>query len=319
MYASQNMIDELRMCLWYAVAPTITCKDGNAKVKTKPKHKKHKTNAPEPKSRKLRLLALHGYSSDAKRFRAKMGAVRSHLKGIASLEFLDAPHCVPPCAHSRSQLLEPGRGWWCPVDARGKAVTRKQLQAEWHQSVAAVAHKLHECARDGVPIDGLLAFSQGGAVALAATAVARNTALAAGAAPTASASAAPRFCVLFSGFDPSPSMSGTQTAASSAVTLLPPTYMSGVGLDTGLHSISDSGGVNGLSGLATLHCWGSADAIVPPQHSRALYEMCVAATGATASTFEHSGGHVVPSAVRGQVKAFVAEQAQAILHCTHHD
>lgn len=114
----------------------------------------------------LRVLCLHGYLQNGDVFKQKTGSLRRVLKGC-EFTFLDAPHIAEPFPDSVG-----GRGWW----TSGENQQRKEGEA-WvrpAQSFACagfdegVAHARSSCAdiaQDGHGFDGVLAFSQGCAVA----------------------------------------------------------------------------------------------------------------------------------------------------------
>uniref|UniRef100_A0A8C5WVU3 Esterase OVCA2 n=1 Tax=Laticauda laticaudata TaxID=8630 RepID=A0A8C5WVU3_LATLA len=102
--------------------------------------------------RELRLLCLHGYGQNAERFRGRTGALRKALRGRAQLLYLDAPHRLPPAEGEPEREGGAGpRGWW-PEPAAGPepAAALRALAA----ALAALG-----------PVDGVLGFSQGAALA----------------------------------------------------------------------------------------------------------------------------------------------------------
>ncbi|XP_026546073.1 esterase OVCA2 [Notechis scutatus] len=108
--------------------------------------------APPPRGRELRLLCLHGYGQNAERFRARTGALRKALRGRAQLLYLDAPHRLPPAEGEPEREGGAGpRGWW-PESEAGP---------EPGEALRAVAAALAALG----PVDGLLGFSQGAALA----------------------------------------------------------------------------------------------------------------------------------------------------------
>lgn len=126
----------------------------------------------------LRVLCLHGYLQNGDVFKQKTGSLRRVLKGC-EFTFLDAPHIAEPFPDSNPDMDDAssaggvgGRGWW----TSGENQQRKEGEA-WvrpAQSFACagfdegVAHARSSCAdiaQDGHGFDGVLAFSQGCAVA----------------------------------------------------------------------------------------------------------------------------------------------------------
>nr|XP_056721366.1 esterase OVCA2 [Euleptes europaea] len=116
--------------------------------------------------RSLRLLCLHGYRQDAGSFRARSGALRKALRGRAELLFVDAPHVVA-ARPGEASLLEPldssARGWWFsnPQEGTFSALEETSSCKGLEESLEAVA----EACAEHSPIDGLLGFSQGAALA----------------------------------------------------------------------------------------------------------------------------------------------------------
>ncbi|KAM3854891.1 esterase OVCA2 [Vipera latastei] len=109
--------------------------------------------AAAPRGRELRLLCLHGYGQSARRFRARTGALRKALRGRAELLYLDAPHRLP--AQPEGEEGEAPRGWWL------EAGPEPGPEAEPEAALRAVAAALAALG----PVDGLLGFSQGAALA----------------------------------------------------------------------------------------------------------------------------------------------------------
>ncbi|XP_058019890.1 esterase OVCA2 [Ahaetulla prasina] len=112
-----------------------------------------KVMAAPPRGGELRLLCLHGYGQNAERFRARTGALRKALRGRARLLYLDAPHRLPAEEQPGPEGGGGGgpRGWWPEAAAR----------PEPEAALRAVAAALAELG----PVDGLLGFSQGAALA----------------------------------------------------------------------------------------------------------------------------------------------------------
>ncbi|XP_032072223.1 esterase OVCA2 [Thamnophis elegans] len=104
-----------------------------------------------PGAGELRLLCLHGYGQNAERFRARTGALRKALRGRARLLYLDAPHRLPDDGEPPGAEGEP-RAWW-PEGGPGGPEPGAALRAV----AAALAER--------GPVDGLLGFSQGAALA----------------------------------------------------------------------------------------------------------------------------------------------------------
>ena len=131
--------------------------------------------AAPPAPRRLRLLCLHGYTQDGTLFRERTGALRTTLSkahGGIDMEYLDAPHLLTP-ADLFGEAMGPGdgraRGWF----TAGENANCVADSAEWvrpslskrargaDESLAYLRKHLEEHG----PYDGLLAFSQGAAMA----------------------------------------------------------------------------------------------------------------------------------------------------------
>ncbi|XP_025903777.1 esterase OVCA2 [Nothoprocta perdicaria] len=114
--------------------------------------------------RPLRLLGLHGYRQNERRFRERTGALRKALRGRAELVTLSAPHRVPD---GDGDSDDDPRAWWFSgpgtFEAREEAAAPDGLD----ESLSAVAAALAEHG----PFDGLLGFSQGAALAAMACAL----------------------------------------------------------------------------------------------------------------------------------------------------
>ncbi|NWX97939.1 OVCA2 Esterase, partial [Nothoprocta ornata] len=112
--------------------------------------------------RPLRLLGLHGYRQNERRFRERTGALRKALRGRAELVTVSAPHRVPGDGDD-----DDPRAWWFSgpgsFEAREAAAAPRGLD----ESLSAVAAALAEHG----PFDGLLGFSQGAALAAMACAL----------------------------------------------------------------------------------------------------------------------------------------------------
>ncbi|XP_025961439.2 esterase OVCA2 [Dromaius novaehollandiae] len=113
--------------------------------------------------RPLRLLGLHGYRQNERRFRERTGALRKALRGRVELVALSAPHPVPGGGDSDDDP----RGWWFSGPGTFEAQEEAAAPAGLEESLAAVAVALAERG----PFDGLLGFSQGAALAAMACAL----------------------------------------------------------------------------------------------------------------------------------------------------
>lgn len=110
---------------------------------------------PETKSRKLRILALHGYHGSGEILRGQMGTIPSELADIADFVFIDAP------SHDDRDF-----GWWHAVEAEpdpacedpGVHGPRRHYKG-WQRTREAIVRLFEE-----EKFDGLFGFSQGAAL-----------------------------------------------------------------------------------------------------------------------------------------------------------
>lgn len=112
---------------------------------------------------KLRVLCLHGYRQTGKTFREKTGAFRKLLKKHAEFECMTSPLKVPAveAIDGDSDGGDGGSGWWFsqPNDYF-KAQDESQCVKGYEESLRAI----EEFVAEHGPFDGLLGFSQGGAM-----------------------------------------------------------------------------------------------------------------------------------------------------------
>lgn len=112
--------------------------------------------------RKLRILALHGFASNAFQFSRRLGALRKACHDTTEWHFLNAPILVQPVSvtlglEARDErvteatpLEEQPRAWWRADDETGEYVG-------WSGTLDYINEALE---REG-PFDGVLGFSQG--------------------------------------------------------------------------------------------------------------------------------------------------------------
>ena len=75
----------------------------------------------EEKKRKLKLLAIHGYRQNAKTFKEKLGSFRKLINKYAELEFVTAPHLIPPTSEEdQVGILFSDPNWFYEVLASRK-------------------------------------------------------------------------------------------------------------------------------------------------------------------------------------------------------
>ncbi|XP_074045300.1 esterase OVCA2 [Macrotis lagotis] len=113
----------------------------------------------------LRILCLAGFRQSERGFREKTGSLRKALRGRAELVLLPGPHPVPepaPPAGPRPPQEEP-RAWWFS-EPGAAAFSALEEPAECRGLEAALGAVARAVADLG-PLDGLLGFSQGAALA----------------------------------------------------------------------------------------------------------------------------------------------------------
>lgn len=103
--------------------------------------------AADPSTPRLRILALHGLRQSGEVFRARARKLRRALADIAEVTFVTAPHSVA-AGEGR------GRAWWTP-SPDGRAYEGLEVSLAFVDAAA----------RAQGPFDGVLGFSQGGALA----------------------------------------------------------------------------------------------------------------------------------------------------------
>lgn len=143
---------------------------------------------PHPPPRKLRILALHSFRTSGATFREQLrrGGLDEALADLIDLTFIDAPNPASgPIPDDVAPFFSgPYYEWWnADRDEQGR-----WQYAGWQRSVAQIedALRLHG------PFDGLMGFSQGGAMASLAIGMQRSG--------FAFKSIPPlRFCVCFAG------------------------------------------------------------------------------------------------------------------------
>jgi predicted esterase len=123
---------------------------------------------------RLRVLCLHGYVQDALLFRERTGALRGTLvKAGCDLEYVDAPHALSGAdlfggADEAAEGAAGRRGWFTAGENEGVedpgAWTRPSASRRARGADVSLAFLRSHVAAAG-PYDGLLAFSQGAAMA----------------------------------------------------------------------------------------------------------------------------------------------------------
>jgi predicted esterase len=265
-------------------------------------------------TRKLRILALHGYGQDAASFREKTGAVRSAISSLADIVYLDAPFAAQPFAAAAREddageagaaataaPVDPGKSWhtW------GEDVETGLVR---YTGVEAAVRAVNEAEAAAGPFDGVLGFSQGAGTAAVLCAMQRRQRSAGqqgerggcdGDAAESSVAIEPhfRFAVLFAGFLPRDPryqklFDGPDPAAAAAA------------------AVPAAAGGGAVQLPVSLHVMGETDRIITAARSR---ELALAFPADTAEVVLHDKGHMVPAQVaRKQLKQFIKRQLAAM-------
>lgn len=107
----------------------------------------------------LKVLCLHGYRQNGQTFRERTGSLRKILKKHAELVYITAPNKVEPLEEDKSADQ---RGWWFSTkDDTFSATEKSDVNPGYEESLDVIA----EAVKEQGPFDGLLAFSQGAAMA----------------------------------------------------------------------------------------------------------------------------------------------------------
>jgi len=141
--------------------PTATKEKKDGKSKKAKTDGGKKQTEPKATARKLRILCIHGYRQNGKTFRDKLGSFRKLVGKQAELEFVTAPHNIP----SDNPEEQEQYGWWFSQSSKSfDAHEDSSCDLGFGESVRVVEEAL-EKGVDGAPFDGVLAFSQGAALA----------------------------------------------------------------------------------------------------------------------------------------------------------
>lgn len=114
---------------------------------------------PHGPGERLKILVLHSFRQSGRRLASRLGKLQTALEDIAELVYIDAPHPYTPDDSERNMLADDfgavpdfahQRCWWHADDDH-------KVYAGWEDSIRTLdAH---------LPVDGVIGFSQGGAVA----------------------------------------------------------------------------------------------------------------------------------------------------------
>jgi predicted esterase len=145
----------------------------------------------------LRILALHGWKQNAKQLKAKCGALRKECASVAEFVFIDAPHLADDNNNASTAAAADddlgaapageSRTWWQFAESNGME----------YFGVDAMIATVRAALQQHAPIDGLLGFSQGAAVATLLLNMMHNSSL-----RDDPAFASIKFGLLVSGFKP---------------------------------------------------------------------------------------------------------------------
>jgi hypothetical protein len=121
--------------------------------------------------RLLRVLCLHGYAQNGETLRARTGALRKGLKQC-EFTFVDAPLPATATFVEETEGGEAKLAWWNAAadEAEGTRPSQSKTYVGWDESQAMLERVLAEQG----PFDGILAFSQGAAVAAVLLAAQRD-------------------------------------------------------------------------------------------------------------------------------------------------
>lgn len=263
------------------------------KASSTPKAKRKNTSKPQPASRKLRILCLHGYEQNNDSFRTKTGALRRAGKKHAEFTFLQGPNRVV-----REGVSTDSFAWYVPLpDSSTKTLSyeddtnsgtrswsRQLDESSWHKSLQSIAKAFQT---EG-PFDGVLGFSQGAAMAAALCRLQLHE-----------ERKAPldlvkfHFVCLFSGFTPAH------------------------GFNVGGEEVDKVGTTSPFSCFPSLHVCGASDEIITSRRSKSLAAdyFGLGADNSNAVFLEHTGGHLVPSDkhIRDGFQDFLHSQRDSIL------
>ncbi|EWM25507.1 Serine hydrolase FSH [Nannochloropsis gaditana] len=211
--------------------------------------------SPDQRSRRLKILCLHGYLQSASIFRGKLGSLRKGLKSKADFVFLDAPFLAQ--ARPSEDLLNA----WTDQTPEGSLQPRPSKALHYTGVAETTIPFLKQALAEHAP-DGLLAFSQGAtAAAILLAALQRDEREGKGQKEGVSL---PKFAILVGGFFPRDEAVG-------------------------------QGVKEGAPRLPTMFVGGAADQLVPLTRTRELMACWDEAEKGWITLHEHGGGHFVPT------------------------
>lgn len=155
---------------------------------------------------KTKVLCLHGFAQDGTTFRAKIGAIRKQLKSACEFYFLDAPHDVAGAFDADgAEMRELGASndasgsfAWFTSGENARAGAKRASDDGWtrpalsreYDGLDETREKIRAFALEHGPFGGVIGFSQGATIALAALAVIEEL------------RGSARWAVLVAGFEP---------------------------------------------------------------------------------------------------------------------
>ncbi|KAJ2495764.1 Ovarian cancer-associated protein 2 [Coemansia sp. RSA 2049] len=258
-----------------------------------------------------RVLCLHGYTQNAKKFRDRTGPFRRNMKRRMELVYMTAPlEATEEFERSGGSDNKdggpstageegPSAAWWNP------RATPSETWVDIRRSAEAVMRTMRELG----PFDGIVGFSQGAGMAAVVLALMRRAAEdnneaadvdGGDGALVRGARALPplRFAFLFAGFYPDvPQFDALLTAPAVAAAAA-----AGGSADREQSNCSSARRLR--IAVPSLHVVGIRDAVVAPERGR---ELAARAFADTAVVAEHDGGHFVPcnAAWRNRYQAFL--------------
>jgi predicted esterase len=282
-----------------AVVGAATAAAVEAKHKREVQKQKNKANVlkqQKPKKtmaakRKLKILAMHGYGQTTKTFREKTGALRSAIKSIAEIVYLDAPFDAKAFdgAQTDQGLGKSWYNWWESFESQEEGSGEVRYTG-LEETIAAV-NALHESEMGrGGGFDGILGFSQGAGTAAVLCAMNRqNRRKEEDAQGQNKDTVLPefQFAIFFAGFLPRDQEM--------------------------LQLFDEHDGVPcGVPWLPSLHVMGNADELIRADRSMELAKAF--SQPGTPTIVHHEKGHLVPANIaRKDFKQFVKEQHVRLL------
>ncbi|XP_044728133.1 esterase GA18864 [Chrysoperla carnea] len=118
-------------------------------------------------SRKLKILALHGYRQSGEIFRIKTGSFRKLVKNLADFTYITAPHKVLNLitndgSEPADETADNGYSWWFNRDDLTFKGSREGGPAIGFQESVEYVESVF---KEHGPFDGILGFSQGASFA----------------------------------------------------------------------------------------------------------------------------------------------------------